>query len=75
MADDIITQADKQAKANHEELIRLRIVNAALHDEIARLRDIIKQAAELLDSYGDGGTVWTEEMDIINMVQKEARRG
>lgn len=49
MADDIITQADKQAKANHEELIRLRIVNATLHDEIERLRAVIDAVADLHD--------------------------
>ena len=39
MDDNIVTQAVSQAKANYEELIRLRIVNATLHDEIERLED------------------------------------
>ncbi len=43
--------------------------------EIDRLRYIIKEASELLMSYGDGGTITSDEQDVIDMIQKEARRG
>lgn len=72
MADDIITQMDKKAEANYEELIRLRIVNATLHDEIERLRTMIRQIAPILSSYGDGGVVYEDEAALIAEIQKEA---
>lgn len=74
MTDDIITQADRQAKANHEELIRLRIVNATLHDEIERLRTLIRDASEVLTAYGDGGVVYPDEEAVLTALRVEALR-
>jgi chromosome segregation ATPase len=43
-------------------------------DEIERLRAIIKQAAKLVENYGDGYVVYPDEKAIIDILHEEARR-
>ena len=50
VADDILTQAFKRAE---EEMSRLKMVNAALHDEIDRLRQNNRRLADLYEGLYD----------------------
>lgn len=75
MAEDIATRlADMTVMSWDGDEITHPLCEEAVN-EINRLRSIIKQAAHLLTSYGDGGVIMPDEQAVIDMVQKEARRG
>jgi hypothetical protein len=42
--------------------------------EVERLRVIIKQAAKLVENYGDGAVIYPDEQAVIDMLQEESRR-